>query len=80
VTRTGIPFLNRIPILGLLFGATTNDFSKTELILLITPRVVTSPEEGRRLTEEMRQRTPEVEQSIKDAGKPPLAQPPSPSK
>jgi len=77
--RTGIPFLSRIPILGLLFGSRDNNFEKTELIILITPRVVTSPEEGRRITDEMRQRTPEVEQSIKDAAKPPLSQPPQPS-
>jgi len=77
-TRAGMPFLNRIPILGLLFGKTTNSFDRTELVILITPRVVASPEEGRRITEEMRQRTPEVEQSIKERDKPPLAQPPQP--
>src|SRR6266511_2495843 len=38
--KTGIPFLNRIPVLGYLFGSTEDKIEKTELLMLITPRVI----------------------------------------
>ncbi|MDR7272917.1 general secretion pathway protein D [Pelomonas saccharophila] len=37
---TGIPGLSSIPVLGRLFGTTTDTRNKTEVVLLITPRVV----------------------------------------
>ncbi|HWR58429.1 MAG TPA: secretin N-terminal domain-containing protein [Thermodesulfovibrionales bacterium] len=39
-SRSGIPFLSRIPVLGYLFGSTTDDTTRAELIILLTPRVV----------------------------------------
>ncbi len=39
-TRSGIPLLMRIPILGGLFGRVTHEVSKSELIVLITPHIV----------------------------------------
>ncbi|MCJ8499379.1 secretin N-terminal domain-containing protein [Desulfatitalea alkaliphila] len=39
-TRTGVPFLSRIPLLGFLFGKDVRSGVKTELIILITPRVI----------------------------------------
>ena len=39
-TRKGIPVLVRIPILGPLFGRTVHSRQKSELITLITPRIV----------------------------------------
>ncbi len=50
--RNGVPFLSRIPILGSLFGTTERDRSRTELIVLITPRVVRNPQDARRITDE----------------------------
>lgn len=37
---SGIPGLSRIPVLGRLFGTQTDTRAKTEVVLLITPRVV----------------------------------------
>ena len=37
---SGIPALSRIPVLGRLFGTQTDTRNKTEVVLLITPRVV----------------------------------------
>jgi general secretion pathway protein D len=71
LNRTGIPLLNRIPILGLLFGAVEEKVEKTELILLITPRVVGTALDAARLTDEMRRVTPELEDSIRRAPRPP---------
>jgi general secretion pathway protein D len=56
--RTGIPFLNRIPVLGFLFGSMAETSEKTELLLLITPRVVGNPVDAARITEDMLRATP----------------------
>ncbi len=45
-TRTGIPFLSKIPILGYLFGSTTDESKRTELIILLTPHVMKNQQEA----------------------------------
>ncbi|MET0256088.1 MAG: type II secretion system secretin GspD, partial [Luteibacter sp.] len=52
VTDTGIPGLNRIPIFGRLFGQTARNRNRTELIVLITPRVITNGDEAKSVTDE----------------------------
>jgi general secretion pathway protein D len=69
--RIGIPWLHRIPILGYLFGSVEHKIEKTELLLLITPRTVGTALDAGRITEEMRRVTPELEQSIRQAPRPP---------
>jgi general secretion pathway protein D len=49
---TGIPWLNRIPLLGRLFGSTSRHRNRTELLVLITPRVISSSSDARDVTEE----------------------------
>ncbi|MBV8034563.1 secretin N-terminal domain-containing protein [Roseateles sp.] len=39
-SAVGVPGLSRIPVLGRLFGTQTDTRNKTEVVLLITPRVV----------------------------------------
>jgi len=56
VTDTGIPGLNRIPIFGRLFGQTQRNRDRTELIVLITPRVITNGEQARQVTDEYQQK------------------------
>ncbi|HET9834901.1 MAG TPA: type II secretion system secretin GspD [Rhodanobacteraceae bacterium] len=51
-TDNGIPFLNRIPVLGRLFGTTSRDHDRKELIVLITPRVISNAEQAREVTDE----------------------------
>ena len=50
-TEEGVPGLSRIPVLGKLFGRTTTRKNRTELIVLITPQVMTNSEEAREVTE-----------------------------
>jgi general secretion pathway protein D len=50
-----VPYLGSIPGLGWLFGATSRSKGRTELIVLITPRVVTSNSEARDVTDEYQQ-------------------------
>ena len=52
----GIPILSDIPILGNLFKTTSQLSNRTELLILITPRVVRDQAEARAVTDELRQR------------------------
>ena len=58
--RSGLPVLSRIPILGNLFGATSIDNERTELLVLITPRVIRNSNEAQEVTEELRRRLRKV--------------------
>ncbi len=49
-SRTGIPFLSRIPLIGWLFGNTDDNLSRTEIIILLTPRVIKNMKEAREVT------------------------------
>ncbi|RMD68158.1 MAG: type II secretion system protein GspD, partial [Gammaproteobacteria bacterium] len=51
--KGGVPGLYQIPVLGNLFGSTKKSVSRTELIVLLTPRVVRSQLEARKVTEEI---------------------------
>jgi general secretion pathway protein D len=53
---SGIPVLRDIPLLGKLFGQTTDSGRRTELLVLITPRAVASRTEARDVTEEFRRK------------------------
>lgn len=53
---SGLPLLSSLPVIGPLFGSRTLDLDRTELIVLITPRVVRDHIEARRLTDEIRSR------------------------
>jgi general secretion pathway protein D len=52
-TRDGIPFLRRIPLLGDLFGSTNKEGTRTELIVLLTPRVIRSDTESQEVMTEL---------------------------
>ncbi|MDE1168089.1 MAG: type II secretion system secretin GspD [Pseudomonas sp.] len=54
-TSSSVPYLGRIPGLRWLFGSTTKSKDRTELIVLITPRVVTSNSQARQVTDDYRQ-------------------------
>lgn len=49
-SKTGIPLMKDIPVLGYLFGATGKSKEKTELIVTLTPYLVRSREEGEQIT------------------------------
>jgi general secretion pathway protein D len=53
-TSNKVPYLGRIPGLGWLFGATSKSKGRTELIVLITPRVVSNNNQARQVTDEYR--------------------------
>lgn len=52
--RTGIPLLNELPIVGNLFGRTAETTQRTELVILIRPVIISTPEEATSVTQSMR--------------------------
>jgi general secretion pathway protein D len=52
----GLPLLNRIPILGGLFGSETLTNDRSELVLFITPRVVSDSVDYSRVIEDLRRK------------------------
>jgi general secretion pathway protein D len=53
-SRSGVPFFSEIPILGAFFGKTARDKNRTELIILITPHVIRTPEELRDMSQDLK--------------------------
>ncbi|MEO8117734.1 MAG: secretin N-terminal domain-containing protein, partial [Rhodoferax sp.] len=54
--KSGLPVLQDIPLFGALFGATANSTNRTELIVVITPRVVRTEQDMRQIGQELRDR------------------------
>lgn len=54
--QSRIPILGDIPVLGALFGSTSNATTRTELIVFLTPRVIRNPDDARDVSEELRSR------------------------
>jgi len=54
--KSGIPFLHELPVIGPLFGNTTKRKNKTELVVLITPRVVGTRQDARIITDEFKRK------------------------
>lgn len=50
----GVPFLSEIPVLGALFGTQSKKNDRTELVILITPRVANNSQQAREITEEIK--------------------------
>jgi general secretion pathway protein D len=59
--QSGIPVLYKIPVLGALFGQTVQDQNRTELVVLITPRVVQNSLEAGQVTEEIKRKMRAIE-------------------
>ncbi len=53
---SGVPFLHQIPVLGAMFGNKTKNQDKTELVVLITPRVVKSRQDAGMITDEFKRK------------------------
>jgi general secretion pathway protein D len=67
--RVGIPFLSEIPVLGYLFGSTTDSTERRELILMVTPHVVATHDEADLLTREYESRIKAVKRKIEEMQK-----------
>jgi len=70
-SNAGIPLLKDIPIIGWAFKSKDRQIQKTELLLLITPRVIGTAVDAARITDEMRKVTPELNEAIRSAPRSP---------
>jgi len=52
-SQSGIPFLHDLPVVGALFGSRDETAGRTELVVLLTPRVVRNQEEASDMTHEL---------------------------
>ncbi len=52
-----VPVLGDLPFVGLAFRATTRTQTKTELLMVLTPHVIQTPDDARRVSEQMRDQT-----------------------
>lgn len=43
-SKSGLPFLSDLPVIGGLFRSTQHDFKKTDLILTLTPHIIRNPD------------------------------------
>jgi type II secretory pathway component GspD/PulD (secretin) len=64
-TRSGIPFLSKIPVLGYLFGSTVNEKIRSELIILLTPHVMRNQQEAKDVTSDYINRFTKTKKKIK---------------
>jgi general secretion pathway protein D len=69
ISRTGVPLLSQIPLLGSLFGQTIRNVSRTELIILITPHVIKTADKLQEMTQELKDSLRHVRQEVDDAAK-----------
>ncbi len=56
----GLPYLRNIPILGWAFGSQGKSKSRTELVVMITPSVVSTLDEARDVTQEYRSKLKDI--------------------
>lgn len=62
--KSGVPLFSKIPILGALFGYQEYSKKKTELILLLTPRVITDIQQSNAITQEFRRKVEVIRKEL----------------
>ena len=65
---SGFPLLSTVPILGGLFGTQSWNSSRSELVMLVTPRVMATVEDTRGVVDELRQRMGNIENLLPAVG------------
>jgi len=64
VVKTGVPVLSKIPILGVFFGTQQYTVNKTELIILMTPHIITNPLQSDEVTREFREKVEGIKKEL----------------
>jgi len=78
---SGIPLLSKIPVLGALFGSQHFSRTRTELVLVVTPKIVSDTSQAREATDELRRKLPSLEEFLPKVPKtPPPPQVEAPAK
>jgi general secretion pathway protein D len=61
---TGLPLLSTIPVVGGLFGKQSWKSTRSELVMLITPRILSTTEDARDAVDEMRRKLINIERLV----------------
>lgn len=64
ITKAGVPYLHKIPLLGNLFSRTGKTNRRTELVVFLTPRIIRDAKETRDVMEDLRRLFENDEYSI----------------
>lgn len=77
--KSGVPWLHDIPVVGNLFGSTNTDGARTELIVIITPRVVRTDVDVREVGDSLRQHMGQIAPLLQPVPLPDATPEPAPS-
>ncbi len=77
-SRSGVPLFSDIPLLGALFGVSSRNVLRTEVLIMITPHVIRTPEKFQEMTRDLKdalrhvgkfadQKAQEIKEDIQDA-------------
>ena len=79
--KSGVPYLNKVPVFGGLFGTQNSKSMKTETIIVMTPHIITDAMQSRTVTQEFRQKVRGIQEEIqrRETGAAPPPKAPSPS-
>lgn len=69
VKKSEIPLLSKIPIIGGLFGSQEYTFGKTELVLLMTPHIITDHIQSKSVTEEFKEKVEGLKKDLEGRNK-----------
>ena len=69
VVKSGVPLLSKIPLLGAIFGSQSYTKKKTELLVLMTPHVITNLEESNTITKEFKEKIEGLKKELKEQEK-----------
>jgi len=66
-TKSGIPLLMELPLVGGLFGTTHTVTANSELFLFLTPRIVATDEDGDRVRTELEREAPLLQRALEES-------------
>lgn len=75
--NSGVPGLHNIPLFGALFGTKEKSLDRTELLVVITPRVIRSDQAVREVGQELRDRMRGISSGLQEQRRPRAADPTS---
>jgi general secretion pathway protein D len=82
-TRSGVPILMDVPILGSIFGSTRKTMANSELFLFLTPHIIGDDKDFDQTRDSLIHQAPMLEKVLRDEGMPlfgPLGQPVPPAR
>jgi len=65
-SSSGVPYLHRIPGIGILFGSKAKSKARTELVVFLTPRVIYDTNQIADATEEVKSKLKRIQRAMKE--------------